>query len=52
MKSEEIWQQYELGYNDLLLYLKKKYDLPKGSYYLTEACASTNAKIRRGSEGL
>lgn len=52
MKTEEIWQQYELSYADLLLYLKKKYDLPKGSYYLTEACVSTNAKIRRGSEGL
>ena len=41
-----------LDYFDLLLYFKKKYGLPVGSYFLTESCKSGNSKISRAKEGL
>ena len=52
MDKKDLQDQLDLDYSDHLLYLKKKYGMCSGSYYLTEACVSTNAKIRRGSEGL
>ena len=52
MDRLDLEKQIDLPYADHLLYLKQKYGMCSGSYYLTEACVSTNAKIRRGSEGL
>ena len=52
MDKQDLQNQIDLSYSDNLLYLKKKYGICPGSYYLTEACVSTNAKIRRGAEGL
>ena len=52
MDRDDLQKQFDLPYADHLLYLKKKYGMCPGSYYLTEKCVSTNAKIRRGSEGL
>ena len=52
MDKQELWHEYSLSYYDQLLYLKQKYGMPQGNYYLTEACKSTNNKIKRGKEGL
>ena len=52
MDSNELWQQYDMDYHEQLLFLKKKYGLPQGNYFLTESCKSTNGKITRAKEGL
>lgn len=52
MNKDELWYEYNLSYYDQLLYLKQKYGMPEGNYYLTEECKSTNNKIKRGKEGL
>lgn len=52
MESKELWEQFDLDYYDQLLYLKKKYGLPEGNYFLKESCKSMNNKISRAKEGL
>jgi len=52
MDSKELWHQYNLSYDDQLNFLKNKYGLPQGNYFLTESCKSTNNKIKRAKEGL
>lgn len=52
MNSSELWEQFDMDYHEQLLYLKSKYGLPQGNYFLTESCKSTNSKITRAKEGL
>ena len=52
MDSKDLWKQYSMDYHEQLLYLKGKYGIPQGNYFLTESCKSTNSKITKAKEGL
>lgn len=50
--SKDYLSLLNLSYEKLVDVLKRKYGTPKGSYFLTETCKSTNNSIKRTSEGL
>ena len=52
MDKLDLEKQISLSYDDQLKYLKEKYGLVTGNYFLNESLRSTNQKAKRGSEGL
>ena len=52
MDKLDLENQINLSYDDQLKYLKEKYGLVTGNYFLNESLRSTNQKAKRGSEGL
>lgn len=52
MVKEEYLKELNMEYDILNIYLKDKYGLVKGNYFLTESCLSQNKNIKRTDEGL
>ena len=51
--SFEEWQlQITMLYQELCNYLRQKYGIPDGSYFLTDTCKTQNKRITRGTENL
>lgn len=52
ISDEELISLSNMKYLELCAYLKKKYGIVKGSYFLNENCKTVNQAIKRTSEGL
>lgn len=52
MESIEIKKEMQMGYNELVDYLLKKYGPSKYDYFCNENCKSKNQKVSRTDEGL
>ena len=49
---EEIEKESLMKYDELCQYLRKKYGIVKGSYFVNSACKTVNHSIKRTNEGL
>lgn len=52
MDSKELWEEFELDYATLLLYLKQKYGMVAGSYFTNETCKYVDKNLSRANEGI
>ena len=52
MESLEIQKELKMSYNELVIYLLKKYGAAQYDYFVNENCKSKNQKVTRTSEGL